>query len=204
MDKSFISIIKERLTRPLPGTSAQLKMSPTFRPVTNNDVSATKAGVLLLLYPNPAELFLVFMKRPTYPGVHSAQVSFPGGKLDTTDQDMTDTALRETFEEIGIVREKIEILGTLTPLYIPVSEMKVFPMVGFCAEKPAFKIDPNEVAYLIEEPLQSFFKAEVKKIKPFTSEKYTGKIPYFDIQENHIWGATAMILNEFLEIVNEV
>jgi 8-oxo-dGTP pyrophosphatase MutT (NUDIX family) len=201
MDKSLIPHIKHKLTQQLPGRAAQLRMAPTFRPDIEKSHNAKKAGVLLLLYPNPVELYIVFMKRPAYEGVHSAQISFPGGKVDTKDLTMAGTALRETHEEIGIKPEAIEIIGALTPLYIPVSEMDVYPIVGFHPTVPNFLIDPVEVDYLIEEPLQNLIHYDIRKTKPFESEKYTGNIPYFDVQGNHIWGATAMILNEFLEVL---
>jgi len=204
MDAELIPLIKQRLRQPLPGRTVQFKMAPSFRPDIDSNKMALTAGVMLLLYPNPVELYIVFMQRATYPGVHSAQVSFPGGKYDHLDKDLTYTALRETNEEIGIKPVDIEILGSLTPLYIPISEIEVFPTVGFLSRKSAFSIDTKEVEYLIEEPVKNFLNLAIKKIKPYSGEKYMGDIPYFDVQGSHIWGASAMILNEFIEILKEI
>jgi 8-oxo-dGTP pyrophosphatase MutT (NUDIX family) len=203
MTEAIIPQLKYRLTRPLPGKETQLKMAPSFRPDLSPRYSDTKAGVLLLLYPNPNELYLVLTKRPVYQGTHSGQISFPGGKFDPSDKSFVETALRETQEEIGITRHLIEIIGQLTPLYIPVSEIEVFPTVGFTEIRPIFHPDPHEVEFLIEVPLSTLLNPAIKEIKPFESEKFNGIIPYFNIENNHVWGATAMILSEFLEIVRE-
>ena len=201
MNSVTISRLKQRLTEPLPGRDAQLKMAPSFRLVGSAFEHGTKAGVLILLYPNPSELHLVLMKRTEYPGVHSAQISFPGGKFDLGDKNLIETAIREIHEEIGISSEFIEVLGTLTPLYIPVSEIEVFPAIAFASQKQLFKIAPYEVDYLIEVPVDHLLNANVVKIKPYFDKKFSGTIPYFDIQGNHVWGATAMILSEFIEVL---
>ena len=204
MDAAIIPRLKQRLTEPLPGKKAQLKMAPSFRPDINKTENTTKAGVLLLLFPNPVELHLVLMKRPTYAGVHSDQISFPGGKFEPVDHTLIDSAIREAQEEVGVPSDSIQVLGVLTELYIPVSEIEVLPVIGFCRQKPIFRIDPKEVSYLIEEKVSLLFNPMIKGIKPFSNEKYAGDIPYYDIQGNHVWGATAMILNEFLEVLNDI
>ena len=201
MNAAFISRLKQRLTEPLAGRNAQLKMAPSFRPDLQETENTAKAGVLLLLYPNPIELYLVFIKRTEYPGVHSAQISFPGGKFERSDNDLIHTAIRETQEEIGVDPSDIDILGKLSPLYIPVSEMKVYPTVAFTPQQPTFKIAPDEVDYIIEEPLDNLLKSNITKTKPYDDHRYTGTIPYYDIQGNHVWGATAMILSEFMEAI---
>jgi len=204
LDTAIISKLKLKLAEPLPGRTAQLRMAPTFRPDIYKTEHSLKAGVLILLFPKPVELYTVFMKRPKYEGVHSDQISFPGGKFEKFDQSLTDTAIRETNEEIGVPAKNIQVIGTLSPLFIPVSEIEVFPTVGFCSLKPVFKIDPSEVDYLIEESLDNLLNPEIKRIKPYSGEKFTGQIPYYDVKGNHVWGATAMILSEFLEIIHSV
>lgn len=204
MDHQWIQSLKKRLTLPLPGQEAQFLMAPSFRlSMTQTSISA-KAGVLILLYPESSEWNIVFMKRPDYEGVHGGQISFPGGKFDPADSGLVQTALREAKEEIGINPESIEILGTLTPLYIPVSEYEVYPVVGIAAEKPQFVIDPYEVQYLIETPLSVLLDPQICKEKPYQSSRYTGTVPYFLVQGHEIWGATAMILSEFITIVKDV
>lgn len=204
MDIEIIEKLKQRLAEPLPGKDAQLKMAPSFRPEGQATAHTVQAGVLILLYPNPSELYLVLMKRTEYPGVHSAQISLPGGKFEPKDQSLVDTAVRETHEEIGISPEKITVLGRLTPLYIPVSETEVYPAVAYMSTKPVFQIEPDEVDYLIEEPIAHLLKPEIVCSKPYKDQKYGGNIPYFDIQGNHVWGATAMILSEFTEVLKSV
>ena len=201
MNEALITRLKQCLTLPLPGRIAQLKMAPSYRPDVERPANATKAGVLILLYPNPANLHIVFQKRTEYPGVHSAQISFPGGKFDSNDENLVETAIRETEEEIGISNESIEVIGRLTPLYIPVSEIEVYPTVAFMAKKQSFTIDPEEVDYLIEEPLNNLLKPGIIQTKQYTSRQYSGIVPYYDIQGNHVWGATAMILSEFIEVL---
>jgi 8-oxo-dGTP pyrophosphatase MutT (NUDIX family) len=168
------------------------------------DKVATRAGVLLLLYPNEKELFTVLMKRPEYLGAHSGQISFPGGKFEPADETIVNTALRETEEEIGVATSTIQVLGTLTPLYIPVSEFEVNPVVGFIHNTPRFIADPKEVKYIIEVSLDNLLNPAMKEEKQYTSGEYSGTVPYFNIRGNHVWGATAMILNEFLEMIGEM
>ena len=189
------------MAQPLPGRPAQLKMAPSFRPETEPKDPYAKAGVMILLYPNQSDLSLVLIKRPEYEGVHSAQISFPGGKFEQSDPDLIFTALRETEEEVGVPSANIDFLGTLTSLYIPVSEIEVFPSVGYAIQKPSFKIDPAEVDYLIEVSLKDLMNPAILHSKKFSNIKYQGEIPYYDVQDNHVWGATAMILSEFMEIV---
>ena len=201
---NIIPALKNRLSRPLPGLRAQLRMAPSFRSTITKNHKVPRAGVLILLYQGPDGLRIVFMKRPEYDGVHSGQISFPGGKEERSDQSIIHTALRETKEEIGIPVESIQVLGSLTPLYIPVSETEVFPTVGYSIQMPVFQTDPHEVDYLIETDLEAFFDPSILKTKPYNHGKFIGEIPFFDIQGNHVWGATAMILSEFLEIIEHL
>src|SRR6266498_899768 len=201
MHEPFIIRLKQRLTQPLPGRTAQLLMAPSFRPDLASLASTIKAGVLILLYPDPEKLSLVLMKRNTYPGIHSAQISFPGGKSDPVDKNLIETALREANEETGVDIDTVEVVGTLTPLYIPVSGFEVYPTVAFVPGKPTFIPDATEVDYLIEEPIENLLQPGIIRTKPYRSDKYTGTIPYYDIQGEEVWGATAMILSEFIEVL---
>lgn len=156
---------------------------------------------MILLYPEHGELTTVFMKRTVYPGVHSGQISFPGGRFEPEDSDLQTTALRETEEEFGIDARSIKVLGKLTPLFIPVSRMEVHPFVGYLTERPMFLPDPREVERLIEIRIAALLQASIVKTKPQNYKDYKGFVPYFEVHENHVWGATAMILSEFLEII---
>ncbi len=202
---AFIQDLKERLSQPLPGGDAQRRMMHPLRgeapKVPDN---ARKAGVCLLLYPKHEAWHTVLMKRTTRFGNdrHKGQVSFPGGAYETSDTDLVYTALRETEEEIGVPTKDVRILGSLTPLYIPVSNYHVFPTVGFVDSAPGFIPDEDEVASLIETPIQTFFLPENVKRKDIQIHGgYVLKdIPYFDVGGEVVWGATSMMLSEFVAV----
>jgi 8-oxo-dGTP pyrophosphatase MutT (NUDIX family) len=199
MIEKKINDLKIRLQHSLPGESAHKKMAPSNRPL-KRDTNCQLAGVMLLLYQVNEDLFTAFMKRTEYPGVHSGQISLPGGRYEATDENLLKTALRETEEEFGIPQKNIEIIGNLTPLHIPVSGFDVYPFIGYLKAKPLFKTDPEEVAYLIEVSADFLCKPEIKKVENRIQNNKKICIPYFEINKNKIWGATAMILNEFIEI----
>jgi len=140
----FQTLIPRIATATLPGIDAHFKMAPLMRIKLgkNLDVAALnpkKSAVLALLYPNEAqELQMVFMLRKTYKGVHSNQIGFPGGKVEKEDNNLLATALRETFEEVGVPSNTIQIITTLTETYIPPSNFLVQPFLGICQEKPTF------------------------------------------------------------------
>jgi 8-oxo-dGTP pyrophosphatase MutT (NUDIX family) len=190
------------LEAPLPGKDAQYRMAVTFRQNLPDLPPKYHAGVLILLYPHQEELNVVFMKRPEYNGAHSGQISLPGGRNELCDKNMKDTALRETEEELGINRQNIQLIGKLTPLYIPISETKVYPFVGYSSFKPDFKPNQREVAYLIENKLSDFFSPQNVKSQAYQSAEYSGLMPYYDIQHEKIWGATAMIISELVAVLS--
>ncbi len=190
----------------LPGLEAQLRMAPAHRhlEIQSRGVgrNAIKSSVLILLYPSESgEAMVVFILRPEYDGAHSGQISFPGGRHETDDPDMEYTALRETYEEIGVGPEQVEVMGRLTDLFIPPSNFLVCPYVGVTNQRPLFKPDPLEVAAIIEVDLRSFFRLEncLKKTLTFTDGTQI-KTPCFSINGHVIWGATAMMLSEFLSM----
>jgi 8-oxo-dGTP pyrophosphatase MutT (NUDIX family) len=202
--KTFKSDLREQLGKPLPGEAAQLKMVPTYRHLIPLNTKDSDAGVMILIYPKEENLYTVFMKRPDYPGAHGGQISFPGGKYDTGDNNLEETALRETEEEFGVDKNTIEVLGKLTPLYIPASRFEVHPYIGYINQQPEFHPDPTEVEYIIETELISILDPGIQKLKPAVYKDFKGVIPYFDIKGHQIWGATAMILSEFIDVVRRI
>lgn len=186
----------------LPGGRSQEKMKPEDRiqPLTGNDFR--EAAVLLLLYPDMENIRLVFMKRNEYDGPHSGQISFPGGMKEESDEDYVRTALRETEEEIGVPSISIDILGALSKILIPVSNFCVYPFVGWINEVPSFSPDESEVQYLICPTLSSLCNPENKKTGHFLRKGKPVLTPYFDTESEIIWGATAMILSEFIDLLD--
>jgi 8-oxo-dGTP pyrophosphatase MutT (NUDIX family) len=202
--ENWILRVSEELLKPLPGADAQLRMAPLLRRPLPKGQLMKKGGVLLLLYPRHADVHTVFIRRTEYGGIHSGQISFPGGIHEEKDLTLEQTALREAMEEIGVRQDEIKIIGRLTSLNIPVSNTDVFPFVGVCSDRPVFNHDQSEVQYLIEVGMDELLNPVNQKRKIMKIAGNMVEVPYFDIRDNHIWGATAMILSEFLEVVKKV
>ncbi len=204
MTENWIERLALELKKPLPGVDAQLRMSPEVRRPVSVEYPLKNAGVLILLFPDRGRICTVFIKRTEYEGVHSGQVSLPGGMYKEEDGTLMNTALREAKEETGIDILSVTIIGKLTPLHIPVSNVNVHAYVGITGRRPVFLHDPAEVQYLIEESLDELLNEVNHKTKTMTLFGNEVIVPYFDIKGNHIWGATAMIISEFSEIVKRV
>jgi len=201
----FSDILKYELTKKLPGTEVQWELASSDRMIKNfpriPGPDARIAAVLILLYPDSGLVHTIFMQRHNYDGVHGGQISFPGGKKEDTDKDIIHTAIREAEEETGIDPKGISVLGTLTPLFIPVSNMIVTPVVAWTDKKPDFNHQPEEVVFLINAELNRFLDPSILKTKPFEIRGEMINVKYFDYDGHVIWGATAMILNELLVII---
>ena len=204
---SFIQHVSDRIQQPLPGPEAQYAMAPQMRlpkdDYLKNDNSPRESAVMILLYPHQGETHLVLIERPTYEGAHSGQISFPGGRVEPEDDSLATTALRETEEEVGVYRDTITVIGEMTDLYIPASRFLVYPFIGYVEEKPAFVPEPKEVAQILEVPVRYLSQPHVRKeteMRLFNNMRVT--TPYFDVQGRVVWGATAMMLSEFLHLTN--
>jgi 8-oxo-dGTP pyrophosphatase MutT (NUDIX family) len=199
---NFPSLLKAEILKGLPGTEVQWQMASLNR-VMNlfPGEDARLAAVLILLYPENGSLHTVFMQRPEYDGVHGGQISFPGGKKEPLDDSIIKTAMREAWEETGTDPQQVSVIGTLTPLFIPVSNMLVTPVVGWTDKRPDFVHKPDEVQFLINAELKSFLDETIVKSKPLEVRGEMLDIRYFDYNGYTIWGATAMILNELLVIL---
>lgn len=163
-------------------------------------------GVLMLLYPHEGEWFMPFIQRPAYEGLqnHGGQIALPGGGQEPEDASRKYTALRETQEEIGVFVPEIQVVGELTEIYIPPSDSIVNPFVAIHEERPIFSPDPQEVALLHEIPLRTLLDAQNHKVKYDTfGTPHKWRIPYYDANGVVIWGATAMMLAEFLEVLEK-
>ncbi len=208
LDTNFITSLQYQLTQPLPGTAAQIKMATGTRTkFPAIPANAKEACVLCLLYLKNEEWHIVLTQRVSTnkKDRHSGQMSFPGGKYESFDGTYENGALRETEEEIGIAAKDITILGKMTPLYIPVSNFHVFPFVGVIDFVPNFTPEVQEVKEIVETPVSLLLEESTRQITDLTIQGYTIKeVPYFNVFGKVVWGATAMMLSEFLEIVKEV
>lgn len=200
----LLTQIRYNLQQPLPGNAAQLRMTPSNRGelIKNWDDNKIirKSAVLISLYLENHKINTLLIKRTTYNGVHSGQVSFPGGKFEESDESLIFTALREAQEEVGIDPLKVEVLGTLTPLFIPVSNMEVLPVVGFLKEKPILHLNLEEVEFTIEVPICHLKNPKNHMSKTIMVREYSIEAPYIKVDCEDVWGATAMIISEFTEL----
>lgn len=202
-----ISDIEAALARPLPGKAAQYLMAPGYRPDYSQEevikFNPRIGGVLLLINPKPEGFTIVFTLRKEYNGTHSGQMSFPGGKREEGDADITYTALRETEEEIGVKPEEVQVIGALSELYIPPSNFLVYPTVGVLKGAANFSRQEYEVEEIIEIPLSFFLKEESRST---TRIKVMGKteveVPAYLYDKYVIWGATAIMMSEFVYVLN--
>lgn len=202
--RQFTQHLRHNLQQPLPGPTAQFGMAPIPRPGSEMDSpprpDARQSSVLILFYPHADTVYFPLILRPTYPGVHSGQVALPGGGREPEDADLVATALREAQEEIGVPSDQVQILGKLSPLYVRPSNNMVQPVVGCCEQRPPFVIDPHEVAMLVEAPLVEFLEPANKHVDVWQLRDRVADVPYFSVQKQVIWGATAMILGELLAL----
>ncbi len=201
--------LRQRLVSPLPGRSAQEKMIGRVLPIpTIVPATARLSAVLCLLFPVKGELTMLLMKRMEDNTAHSGQVSFPGGSHEKNDIDLQATALREAEEEVGVLRQEVDVIGALTPIYIPVSNFHVFPYVGYLPERPTYLLNHSEVAHTLEVPLTTLLATERKTKRDVISpaiKKVIHNVNAYELEDGTvIWGATAMIISELETILGEV
>lgn len=203
VERSFDDIrerLKELSLDRLPGSEYQYQMAPMGRGQTRIaelDLNKVKrAAVLIPIMNNDNQPDLILMQRTEYPGVHSGQISLPGGKREKTDRSFKETALRETHEEIGVPASEVEVAGSLSQLYIPPSNFLVDPFVGTLQKKANFKIEETEVQRVITVNLNVLFHPSSAGHHYVNSGNYRLKVPAFRVEDHIIWGATAMMLSE--------
>lgn len=188
----------------LKGEQAHQLAFPAFRrSLYSNAKPTTKtksSAVMLLLFGIEEEIHFCLIKRPRYNGHHSGQVSFPGGQHEPSDKDLQETAIRETYEEVGVSLLESDIVGQLSTIFIPVSDFKVTPYVAVTSKPLTFSPSSNEVAYIINANLKQFMQANLKEVEVETPTA-TVFAPAFLINGEKVWGATAMILAEFQQLM---
>ncbi len=204
-----IEKIKEALNQPLPGWRMQKRMAPENRLTDIDRMTMARddhreSSVLLLLHPNTDDqLHFVLIRRPEYEGVHSGQIALPGGAREK-DESLKMTALRETYEEIGIPARNITLLGRLSSMYIPPSNFVVYPYVGYHPTRPVYNPNTREVAEIIESPLRLLTEKTARRSESRQFPQIgRAKVPYYDIFGHKVWGATAMMLSEFAAILED-
>lgn len=194
--------IKQALAQPLPGEEAHVQIMSYNRAVADDarkmDPPPRESAVMMLLFMKSNTLHTLFIQRQDYDGAHSGQISFPGGKIEEHDEDLLDAALRETEEEIGLGAEHIEVLGSLSDIYIPPSHFLVKPYVGWVETMIDLTPDPVEVKEILTEPVENLFSVTQLKQKKIFIPKFERvlTVPYFDVQGRPLWGATAMMVYE--------
>ena len=208
--EAFLSSIPKIKKMPLPAEASQFKMSPPFRlELLKKQKEAMKhakqSAVLALFYPDEQGLTkFALILRKAYNGVHSAQISFPGGKVEDGDYDLKSTALRETHEEIGVGPEAVKIIKALTQVYIPPSNYKVQPYIGVSKATPTFKLEEKEVDDLLEVSLLDLFdESNIVNKTVSTSYKIDISVPAYIFNGHIVWGATAMMLSEVKDLLKE-
>lgn len=207
--KNFTQALQSALRADPIGVEAQKEMAPlpdiSERFDRESAQKARQSAVMILLYPDDEKINFPLILRPQYPGVHSGQVALPGGKYEESDRDLIHTALREMQEEVGVPMDEVEVLGQLSELYVPPSNFNILPVVGILSKAPQFVLEEKEVEELVVADLAVLNDPAKRKQKQMTF--YSGvkvDVPYFDIQDKVVWGATAMILSEFATIINNI
>lgn len=206
MDLTAKKYLKERLSGELPGFRAHAKMLPPGRRLKTSaeELSQVKqSSVLVLLFPCCGELCTCLTQRPVTMKHHPGQISFPGGRVEDDDSSAEMTALREAREEVGLDSASVEVLGKLSDLYVEVSKFSIQPYLAWVDQKPSFVINSDEVEELILFPVSQFVVNEI--VGETEIQTFTGllKVKYYPLENKCVWGATAMILSELIEILKE-
>lgn len=205
----FLSKIEALQKAKLGGQEAQFKLAPELRLGYDDEKikarNPKKAAVLALFYPNENhETCFLLTERASYKGTHSAQISFPGGKIEPQDSNLQETALRETFEEVGINKKHISVIRELTDVYIPPSNFLATPFFGFMNHKSDYSLN-HEVATAIEVKVSDLLDdSNVESILMNTSYMDQIPVPCFKLENYVVWGATGMMLSEIKELIKTV
>lgn len=194
-----IAHLRRRFREPLPGLEQMIDMAPEHRrrrPIEQARAEGCREGsVLLLVYPIDEVAHTVLTVRSPKLRSHAGQISLPGGRIEENETAL-DAALRETWEELGIMSDDFEILGRLSQMYIPPSNYCLAPFVAATNQRPAFEPDPGEVADLLEIRLDYFVGPTNRRVEMWTILGQKRRIPFFLFEKHKIWGATGMILSE--------
>ena len=200
--------LTDRLKYPLPGSAAHESMRATpvgdLRPKFEHQVPPRIGSVLILLYEEDGQIKFPLTKRPDYNGTHAGQVSLPGGKAEPG-EDFIQTALRETEEEIGVSQSVVKVIGRLSDFFVMPSNFMITPVVGYALSKPEFVPQESEVVKILEGSLSGLLREDAIQTKEILAAKtYRLMAPHFLIEDEVVWGATAMMLNEFRILIKQL
>ncbi len=200
---AYTALLRRRLAGPLPGLEAQLSMAPSIRQelmaARLDDHPCREAGVLALLFPLDAvPTLLLTVRRDDLPH-HPGQISFPGGQREPRET-LREAALCEAREEVGLDPAAVEILGTLTPLYVPPSNFCVYPFVAAAPEAPSLRPQDAEVEAILRVPLPLLLDPTARRREPWTLRGQEVEVPFLYVDGHKVWGATAMMLAELLAL----
>jgi len=205
---TFRERIQLQLLKELPGEVSHQKMSPLNRPITSEALKTLtdyrESAVAIVLFESEECIECILTQRPEYDGTHSGQVSFPGGKKEDSDLHLEATARRECKEEIGVQLTEEHLIGALSPVYIPVSRFLVLPYIYFLPSAPVYTPDTHEVAEIFTFPLFDLKKEDLiatMELKQPNGAIYRN-VPYFNLKNKKVWGATALILSEMKDVLN--
>jgi len=202
----FITQLKITINKDLPGEESHQKMRVIYDQSIElpfSKINSTQAAVLILLYLADNEIYFFLTKRTDELKHHKGQISLPGGTQEGNEK-LIDTALRETQEEIGINKTSISIIGTITPLFVPVTGFMIYPFIGYSLNKLNPKPDPVEVATIFSVNISDLLNKENRTTEQRNIRGYDVQVPYFKLNDYQVWGATSMILSEFRDLIKSI
>lgn len=203
------NLVQKIQNAPLYGENAHSVYSPPYRPIFSYEEILAKnprfAAVNIVLYLKNNQWFVpLILRSKNKNDKHSGQVSFPGGSKDKTDKDFSETAIRETSEEIGIEKHYLKIIKEMSPLYIPPSNFYVKPFISFTKKNPRFTLQETEAVELIEFPVEKILQLSQSPNKKILQSSRNTEVPFIEFEGYHIWGATSMILFEFSQLLKNM
>lgn len=202
----FLNFLNNRLQEPLPGMAAQKIMAPVpdfgRQPEISIPVDASQNAVLVLFESSSQSLKMLYTLRSKNLLFHKGQISFPGGRTEK-DETSVETALRETHEEVGIEPGKINVLGVLTPLYVPPSNNVINPVAGFLEELPKLQLQESEVSEAFTISMDELLSEKTRQNEIWQLRGQNYQVPHWNVHSTPLWGATAMITSEVVELYKE-
>lgn len=205
--KTLARHLPRRLDETLPGHAAQATMAPRYEArreaLSVEDKDCREAGVLALLLPLPEGPGIVLTVRRDHLPDHAGQISFPGGQREGTES-LLETALREAHEEIALDPQSVNVVGAMTPLYIPPSNFCVHPFLGIVSHTPDLRPTDREVGNVLRAPLHLLLDPATRVVETWTLHGTEVEVPYYDVDGHTVWGATAMMLAEILSVIEDV